>query len=94
MGGIILSCEELDRRLCGAGMRMIRTMGGGAVGACREYRDGAGDVAKREVPQKCLLGRSSRGPQLADSMRVQIDLLQGMKLIGQFRNPFIAGANL
>lgn len=46
MGGIILSCEELDSRLCGAGMRMIGTMGGGAGGACREYRYGAGDVAK------------------------------------------------
>ena len=47
MGGIILSCEELDRRLCGAGMWMIRTMVGGAGGACREYRYGTGDVAKR-----------------------------------------------
>jgi len=46
MGRIILSCEELDSRLCGAGMRMIRTMGGGAGGACRESRYGAGDVAK------------------------------------------------
>ena len=27
-------------------------------------------------------------------MRVHIDLLQGMKLIGQFRNPFVAGTNL
>ena len=35
MGGIILSCEERDRRLCGAGMRMIRTMGG-AGGAGEE----------------------------------------------------------
>jgi hypothetical protein len=46
MGGIILSCEELDGMLCGAGMRMIRTTGGGAGGASREYRYGAGDVAK------------------------------------------------
>jgi hypothetical protein len=47
MGGIILSCEELESRRCGAEMRMIRTMGGGAGGACREFRYGAGDVAKR-----------------------------------------------
>ena len=46
MGGIILSCEELDSRLCGAGMRMILTMGGGAGGVCREYMYGTGDVAK------------------------------------------------
>ena len=46
MGGIILSCEELDSRLCGAGMRMILTMGGGAGGVCRECRYGTGDVAK------------------------------------------------
>lgn len=47
MGGIILSCEELGSRLCGAGIRMIRTMGGGAGGTCREYRwYGAGDLAK------------------------------------------------
>jgi hypothetical protein len=45
MSGIILSCEALDSRLCGAGMRMIRTMGGGAGGTC-ECRYEAGDVAK------------------------------------------------
>jgi hypothetical protein len=46
MGGIILSCEELDSRLCGAEMRMILTIGGGAGGVCRECRYGTGDVAK------------------------------------------------
>ena len=46
MGGIILSCEELDDMLCDAGMRMIRTTGGEAGGACREYWYGTGDVAK------------------------------------------------
>jgi hypothetical protein len=46
MGRIILSCEDLDRKHCDAGMQMIRTVGGGAGGACREYRYGTGDVAK------------------------------------------------
>ena len=47
MRGIILSCEEPDRRLCDAGMRMIRTMVGGTGGASWGYRYGGVDVAKR-----------------------------------------------
>jgi hypothetical protein len=54
MGGIILSCEELESRHCGAEMRMIRTMGGGAGGAYREFRYGAGDVAKRGGPSEVI----------------------------------------
>ena len=61
-------------------------------GARRGY--GSGDVVRSggAIHQR-LLGWSPRQIQLAGLMRVQIDLLQGMELIRQFRDPLIASTN-